>query len=345
MNPIRHPLVVALLLCTATASLSACKKGEDVAPVPAVESVPVPAEGSAPASSAPSAPEKPAGFDINSVPVSTVALGDFPYIQLPDGYTSQGYAETNKRFARFPFWVNGRSYWVEGRFQGRIVYAEKGGEFSQFELLRNFDALVQQMGGVKVGESSVPKEEIDRWGEEITQGFYAGLGNVYGDPVHVYVIRRPEGNLWLHLVVDSSSGAYVIGQEKVFAQTAQLLPASEMKKQLDAAGKVALQVNFATDKTEVLADSLPQIEQVAALLKQDPSLQLAVNGHTDDSGDAAHNQQLSEGRAKSVVALLTAKGIDAARLTAAGFGSTQPVADNGTQEGKARNRRVELVKQ
>ena len=92
-------------------------------------------------------------------------------------------------------------------------------------------------------------------------------------------------------------------------------------------------------------EGLTEIEQVAALLKQDPSLQLAVNGHTDDSGDAAHNQQLSEGRAKSVVALLTAKGIDAARLTAAGFGSRQPVADNGTQEGKARNRRVELVKQ
>ena len=71
------------------------------------------------------------------------------------------------------------------------------------------------------------------------------------------------------------------------ARVCLLLPASEMKKQLDAAGKVALQVNFATDKTDVLADSLPQIEQVAALLKQDPSLQLAVNGHTDDSGDAA----------------------------------------------------------
>lgn len=77
----------------------------------------------------------------------------------------------------------------------------------------------------------------------------------------------------------------------------------------------------------------------------DPSLKLAVNGHTDNSGDPAHNQRLSEGRAKSVAAALTAKGIDASRLSAKGFGQDYPVADNGTEEGKAKNRRVELVKQ
>ena len=104
-------------------------------------------------------------------------------------------------------------------------------------------------------------------------------------------------------------------------------------------------MNFATDKTDVLPDSLPQVEQVGTLLKEDPALRLAVNGHTDDSGDAVHNQQLSEGRAKAVVALLVGQGIDAARLTAAGFGSAQPAAENSSPEGKAKNRRVELVKQ
>ena len=204
--------------------------------------------------------------------------------------------------------------------------------------------MVEQMGGVKLSEEQIPYDTIKSWGDEITMGFLKGLGDIYNVPAHTYVVRRDDGNIWIHFAQDTTQGGLIIGQEKAFVATAQLLPASEMKKQLDAAGKVALQVNFATDKTEVLPDSLPQIDQVAALLKEDGSLKLAVNGHTDDSGDAAHNQTLSEGRAKSVVALLTAKGIDAERLTAAGFGSTQPVADNGTEEGKARNRRVELVK-
>lgn len=80
------------------------------------------------------------------------------------------------------------------------------------------------------------------------------------------------------------------------------------------------------------------------MLKDDPALRLSVNGHTDNRGDAAHNQALSEGRARAVVSALTGQGIEAARLTAQGFGDTQPVADNSSDEGRARNRRVELVK-
>lgn len=286
-----------------------------------------------------------AGFDIEQVPLSTATLGDFPYVALPAGYTNQGFGKTQKDFARFPFWVKGAPRWVEGKFHGETFYPEDGKDFSALEVTRNFEAMVQQMGGVKVSEGRVPGEVIKGWGSEITQGFIDGLGDVYNNPVQTYLVRRAEGNIWLHLVLDNAGGAYVIGQEKAFQQTAQLLPASELKKQIDAAGKVALQVNFATDKTDVLPDSVPQIEQVVALLKDDPALRLAINGHTDDSGDAAHNQQLSEGRAKAVVALLVGRGIDAARLTAAGFGSAQPAAENATAEGKAKNRRVELVKQ
>jgi outer membrane protein OmpA-like peptidoglycan-associated protein len=83
---------------------------------------------------------------------------------------------------------------------------------------------------------------------------------------------------------------------------------------------------------------------VLKLLQANPTLQLAVQGHTDNAGTPAHNQQLSEARARTVAATLTAQGIAATRLQPAGFGQTKPLADNGTEEGKAKNRRVELVK-
>lgn len=283
-------------------------------------------------------------FDINAVPVSNVTLGDFPYIKLPEGYTNHGFGQTNKAFARFPFWVNGAERWVEGRFHGEVFGAQQGRDGSELEVKRNFDELVKQMGGVKVSEGRIPKETIDAWGGEITQGFIEGLGNVYDAPVTTYVVRRDDGNIWIHLVADNVNYAYVIGQEKGFQQTASLLPASELKKQLDASGKVALQVNFATDQTAILPESLPQLDQVVQLLKEDASLQLAINGHTDNTGNTARNQTLSEGRAKAVVDAIVAKGVDAARLAAAGFGDSQPVADNGSEAGKATNRRVELVR-
>ncbi len=84
--------------------------------------------------------------------------------------------------------------------------------------------------------------------------------------------------------------------------------------------------------------------EVLKLLQGNPTLQLAVEGHTDNVGTPAHNQQLSEARAQAVVAALTNEGIAANRLQAAGFGQSKPLADNATEPGKAKNRRVELVK-
>lgn len=289
--------------------------------------------------------KKAESFDIDSVPVSTVALGDFPYIALPQGYTSKGYGTVSKDFARFPFWAKGEPHWVEGRFYGATFAPESGKEMSEFEVKKNFEALIGQMGGVKISEEKIPSDTVKSWGDEITMGFLDGLGDVYNNPATTYVVRRDDGNVWVHLVTQSAGGAYLVGKEKAFAQTAQLMPASQLKQQLDDTGKVALQVNFATDKTDIQPDSLPQIDQVVQLLKDDPALKLAINGHTDNTGDAAHNQKLSEGRANAVVAAIVAKGIDAARLSAKGFGQDQPVADNATEAGKAKNRRVELVKQ
>jgi outer membrane protein OmpA-like peptidoglycan-associated protein len=80
------------------------------------------------------------------------------------------------------------------------------------------------------------------------------------------------------------------------------------------------------------------------LLQSSPELKVEVCGHTDNVGPAASNQKLSEARARSVVAAPAGKGIASDRLTAKGYGQTSPVADNRTEEGRAKNRRVELVK-
>lgn len=333
-NTARTALTLAALL-----GLAACKPHDQPAS-PSDDGAAAPA-----ATDDSAAAQKVQSFDIDSIPVSTVALGGFPYITLPAGYTTEGRTQVSKDFARFPFWIKGQPHWVEGKFYGAEFVPAEGKEMSEFEVKKNFEALIGQIGGQKVSEEKIPSETVEGWGDEIAQGFNGALGDVYNEPATTYVIHRNDGNIWVHLVTNSAQGWYLVGQEKAFAQTAQLIPASQLKQQLDSAGKVALQVNFATDKTEMLPDSLPQIDQVVQLLKEDPALKLSINGHTDNTGDAAHNQKLSEGRASAVMAAIVAKGIDAARLSAKGFGQEQPLADNKTEEGKAKNRRVELVKQ
>jgi len=85
------------------------------------------------------------------------------------------------------------------------------------------------------------------------------------------------------------------------------------------------------------------LQQILDLLKKSPPLKIEVQGHTDNVGGDAYNQTLSEARAKAIVTWLTQHGIAADRLTAKGFGKTKPVADNATDTGRAKNRRVEIA--
>jgi OmpA-OmpF porin, OOP family len=121
--------------------------------------------------------------------------------------------------------------------------------------------------------------------------------------------------------------------------------ADDMKQSIHDTGKVALYgVYFDTDKDVVKAESQPTLDEIAKLLKADPSLKLHVVGHTDNQGKIEYNIDLSKRRAASVVKELSTKyGIAGTRLDAFGCGVYSPVASNSSDEGRAKNRRVELV--
>jgi len=102
-------------------------------------------------------------------------------------------------------------------------------------------------------------------------------------------------------------------------------------------------VLFDFNKSTLQPDSDPVLQQILDLLKKNPTQKLEVQGHTDNVGGDAYNQTLSEARAKAIVTWLTQHGIAADRLTAKGFGKTKPIADNATDAGRAKNRRVEIA--
>lgn len=120
----------------------------------------------------------------------------------------------------------------------------------------------------------------------------------------------------------------------------------ELKKQLSAEGRARLYgILFDFNSAVIRPESKPVIDEVQSLLRTEPSWKLTIEGHTDAVGPEARNLALSLERADSVRAYLVARGVDAIRIKTAGFGESKPVADNGTELGRAQNRRVELVRE
>lgn len=268
----------------------------------------------------------------------------FPYVTLPAGYKERNRVE-QRDFDMFPFW-NGQAFEeVEGRTYA-IDFDKSEREYSLHEVRRNLAAMMAEAGGVLVFEGRIGKAQSDSVDKAVKQTYSSAAGYSWDDyDSQVYRIDRADGRqAWVFAKLHYLSAGIVVAEREGFVQTAGLLPADALKRELDADGRVAIQINFATDKADLLPDAQPQIEQVLALLKNDPALRLSIEGHTDNTGGAEHNQVLSEARAASVVAVLTGAGIDASRLQAKGLGQGVPVAGNDDEPGRAKNRRVELVK-
>lgn len=164
--------------------------------------------------------------------------------------------------------------------------------------------------------------------------------------------------------VDDGTGGAVLEEEQVIVEetpaepspgtTPESAPAPEMSSgdfgrqfrdylanaQRDPNREFALHIEFPTDGSMPDAMSLPDVQTLINIMQENPGLKIALEGHTDSSGDAAANQMLSESRAQAVKKMLIDAGISGDRVSATGMGSSAPIADNDTEEGKQKNRRI-----
>ena len=204
-----------------------------------------------------------------------------------------------------------------------IVYALKSGakEASRLQVLRNYENAVTRIGGtvLKSDYDGSSFMKVVKDGKEIW--------------VHVDAYITSE---WRLTVVEKKSMAQEI--------TAN---ADAFSNDIRATGHAAVYgIYFDTGKWAIKPESDGALSEIAKLLKRDAGLQLNVVGHTDNVGGIESNMKLSQARAEAVVQALSGKyGVAASRLRPYGVGPLSPVASNDTEEGKGKNRRVELVKQ
>lgn len=283
-------------------------------------------------------------FDIERIPLSTSDIGDFPFINLPEGIE-----ETNKPMLRkfevcfFP--IDGVMTPFEGRLYKTFVSPLRGEDFSQRYFEKSMEDYLTTIGAVKVFDGEITREEFDRYHKQDPNKGGEGDMGYFGRNMKFWVLRtNDKGNIYIQYESNNAGGTLNVLQEEVFEQTITKVTSDEIAKDLNEKGKSILYINFDTDKADLTTKGNKVVQQIAEVLKKESTLKISIEGHTDNTGNALHNKTLSEQRANAVLQALTRDGIEASRLSAAGYGADKPLIDNNSEENKAKNRRVELVK-
>jgi OOP family OmpA-OmpF porin len=211
--------------------------------------------------------------------------------------------------------VEGRKFYINYYFKEGTKY------LSEAQIKGNYKEAFKKIGGVVQYEDSY--------------NLYMGLdkgGKVTW--VHIQPWNRGQG-IALHIIEEKAMEQYVVAD------------ADALAKEISLTGKVAVYgIHFDTGKALVKPDSKPALEEIAKLLKEETGLKIYVVGHTDSVGTFDSNMKLSMARAEAVVDVLVKEyGIDSGRLKAHGVGPLVPASTNRSEDGRAVNRRVELVEQ
>ncbi len=143
-------------------------------------------------------------------------------------------------------------------------------------------------------------------------------------------------------VAGAGIGAYMDAQERKLREQTAGTGVDVIRDGDNLLLRMPSGITFAYNRADVQPQFQPTLNEVASVLAQYPKTYIDVLGHTDSDGSDAYNQTLSERRAQSVADYLVSKGVQSARLATRGYGESQPIASNATEEGKAANRRVEI---
>jgi len=192
---------------------------------------------------------------------------------------------------------------------------------SVLQILRNYENAAKKIGGVTMYldvNSAAAVFKIVKTGKEVAWVKVESGGNDSNDFIMLTIVALEEMK--------------------------QEITSTDMLAALNADGRIALYINFDFGKSDIQPDSKKIVDQIAEMLTTNPGLKISIEGHTDNVGAAASNKTLSENRAKSVMNALKGSGIEASRLSAKGWGLEKPISENTTEEGRAKNRRVEIVK-
>jgi len=225
-------------------------------------------------------------------------------------------------FAAYKFIESKKEVVVEGRYTEIMYYKNPEAKTpSGLQVFRNFENAIKKIGGVVTDNSED--------------------GQLY------LKVAKDGAEIWINVSMNIAEEYLVRMVEKNSMKQEILADAAALVAGIKAEGRIAVYgIHFDTGKADIKPDSEPALTEIGKMLKAQPALKLHVVGHTDNVASLDLNLKLSKARAEAVVQALAARhGVAATRLISHGVGPVTPVASNDAEAGRAKNRRVELVKQ
>ena len=277
---------------------------------------------------------------------------DFDEYLFPEGLAVQG-KDGKRHYAK--------SEAVEGELTRILYVAPK--EASVAEVLRNYQRKLESKGFQSVFSCKGNESDCGYWMAGYMENFQPPLMQyAYQIGENRYLSMKkidPAGDMYVSILVYNYKFSMldelynhpivqldVIEVESLDDSKIKVVAAADINKALREKGRIALYgIYFDTAKARLKSESDSTLAEIVKVLNKDAKLRLHVVGHTDNTGSFAANMELSKQRASAVVAALISHGINAERLTVNGVSSLAPVASNSTPEGRAKNRRVEIVMQ
>ena len=274
-------------------------------------------------------------------------IGDFPFITAPKGLTMDNEKNGLSDFFPFEEMLNNTGngiYTTEGKL-GIIHFSDR--DYNQLFFNKSVLSYFDELGAKKINSGVIP--EIDSIRTKYSKTIYDGKHRMFGmspynDPISLYAFKNKGKNYVVNVQSNSAQGEIYIMELEAFKQTITKYTSKEMLDDINVKGKAILNINFDTDKATLQPDGQTIVNEIFELLSNNPKLNLSIEGHTDTTGSANRNKQLSADRANTVMYALAGKGIDIKRLKANGYGSDKPLVANDTEDNKSKNRRVELIK-
>lgn len=281
----------------------------------------------------------------DSVEISPVDLGKFPYLAPPEGYVYDRYAK-NRNFAeKYHFYKDSSIVSIGGKYFRALVLKSDDRKyqresFSDSIIVNHYENAIKQLGGVEVYSDDKPLKILDMIDDDLASQPVAGN-------YRQFIVRTSLGNAWFGLEYDYDSVQQVVFsvlfeggiREQVF-----FMPADIMRIAIDKNEKVVLYINFDKNQSTLAPDGDVQVLEIAKLMQMDTGLRLFMEGHTDSLSTPERDKRLSKERVATVVKRLENLKIKKYRLDGNGFGSERLLVPSDYDENRSKNRRIELIR-